>query len=516
MRFLVRNVAVIHVAVVLCAFAWVFGGARGDLLPYFVPWTWALLLEGMICFPQCHHDESMVSARERVWSAMRQDPLVWVSIAFVVLLALPFINRALCPICDYPLIAAGADPTPPIPFLPSCLNRLEQLTVFLWFGPALTAMVAVKHALLKRGKRALLEMLVWNGVALAGFGFVQSLADAPGPFWVPQVPSAAYFFSSFGYPNQAGDYFTALFIVSVGLWRRRLEEVRASGRPSSHAEANAKTVPERDVFWRRHYLLIAAAILFFAAINTLSRSAVIMSSVAAVALFLHAGVMSLARLRRAERLKRGAWIVFAVIAIAVFGSVFTPAASDRVKNELSGLSAPEILDRVTGRSEYHTRIAARVFADNVLFGTGGWGYKHRSAPLVPESVSRTFKYEWSNGGANVHNDYLQFLVEHGLIGFAFLAAVFMLLVLPVVRVWRALARSVRFVNRSGLPPPKGFFIFPAAATAVLLAALATFLHAFYDCPFRSPAVLSLFLVELAAVDGFLPTLKNPDEKKRSH
>jgi hypothetical protein len=40
-----------------------------------------------------------------------------------------------------------------------------------------------------------------------------------------------------------------------------------------------------------------------------------------------------------------------------------------------------------------------------------------------------------------------------------------------------------------------------------MAAVATLIHAFGDCPLRSPAILSLFLVSLATIDGFLPKIK---------
>ena len=47
----------------------------------------------------------------------------------------------------------------------------------------------------------------------------------------------------------------------------------------------------------------------------------------------------------------------------------------------------------------------------------------------------------------------------------------------------------------------------APAFCILMAAVATVIHAFGDCPLRSPAVLTLFFVSLAAVDGFLPKIQ---------
>ena len=42
---------------------------------------------------------------------------------------------------------------------------------------------------------------------------------------------------------------------------------------------------------------------------------------------------------------------------------------------------------------------------------------------------------------------------------------------------------------------------------IVMAAVATLIHAFGDCVLTSPAVLSLFIVSLATIDGFLPKIK---------
>ena len=47
-------------------------------------------------------------------------------------------------------------------------------------------------------------------------------------------------------------------------------------------------------------------------------------------------------------------------------------------------------------------------------------------------------------------------------------------------------------------------VLPAPAFCLLVAITCTLVHAFGDCPLRSPAVLTLFFVTLAAMPGFLP------------
>ena len=113
--------------------------------------------------------------------------------------------------------------------------------------------------------------------------------------------------------------------------------------------------------------------------------------------------------------------------------------------------------------------------------------------------------DWHSGSANVHNDYVQALAEHGCVGLALLLGAVLMLLIPVWKSWRYLYHLVRFAKTSKLPAkPVLLFVLPAPAFSILAGAAAVGVHAFGDCPLRSPAVLSLLFVSLAAVPGFLP------------
>ena len=183
MSFLSSNAAAIAVGAVLSTLAWMFGGLRGDLLVPVVPWLFVILVEMLVCFPQRHSWESTYEARERVWHAIRKDPLTWVVVGFLAMLAIPFVNNGLCADCDAAQIAQGVNPAPIMPFLPFCVDRLDHLNVFLWFLTALPAMLVVRHSLTSSGKRLVLEIVVWNGSVLAALGFVQHALSSPGPRW---------------------------------------------------------------------------------------------------------------------------------------------------------------------------------------------------------------------------------------------------------------------------------------------------------------------------------------------
>lgn len=505
MLFLYDYIVAIQVAVVACVFAWLFGGTMAGVMTPVMPWLVLVLVEVMLCFPQRYAYETTYDARERVWSDLKADPMTWVTLGFFGLLLIPFVNKGLCPVCDYAAInLGGADPRPPIPFVPFCVNRVQHLTVVMWFVPALTAMLAVKHSLLRRGKRMVLELVVWNGVALALVGFLQQITGAEGPLWIGSDGQHPYFFSTFGYANMGGDYFTTLFGLSVGLWRWKVETVRK--QTSGSGDGDAAPLTSHALFWKKHLMLVPAGIFFFSALTTLSRAAIIFVSLMAVMFFVHAFVSFFKRLPRIHRVKASAVSVVVLILIAVSLVYFLPGDLQR---EVDSLSTTTVLNRVSGKNAYPTRVATDIWTKNLLFGCGGWGYIHFSVQEMTDQELKSLRAWYGNDGtSNVHNDSLQFLAEHGLVGFSCLVALVVLLVWPLGRVWKALISVVQFTPTRDQPPrPVAFFALPAPVFCILVTAVATVVHSFADCPFRSPAVLTLFFVSLAAMEGFLPRLK---------
>lgn len=510
MRFLYDNLRAIFIALVVSVVAWVYGGTMSAPLLRVVPWLMLFLLEVLFFFPQRHSSETTYDARERLWERMRKDPLVWTVFGFILLLSVPFVNNGLCPSCDAPLVAQGISPKPPISFLPFCVNRLEHLNVFLWFLTAFLCMVATRHGLVNSGKRILLELIVWNGAALAAWGFIQVVAGAPGPFWetLPNGARAQSFFSTWGYANMAGDFFTTIFGVSVALWRWHYDE--------TEKELAGKDTKPRDFFWRKNYYLLPAGLSFFAALNTLSRSAMMMATVLLVIYFLHTFWSFSARISKARRVKALA-LWGGIVGFLVFLAVsYMP---DEMKKEVGTINTTSVLQRVTGKNEDGVRIANEIWHDHPLFGCGGWGYRHfantKMDPAVVDKLNRESGLG-GNGRANVHNDYMQFLAEHGLVGLAAFVAVILMLLWPIYQTWQVLVKTARFSKKKDRPPsPIQIFVLPAPVFCILSTIVATSVHAFADCPFRSPAILSLYFVLLAAADGFMPEVE-PSRHESSH
>lgn len=507
MLFLYENVAPMTVALSASLVAWLFGGARGDLIAQVVPWISLLVLEVLFFFPQRTQGESIYAARSRVWRELGSSGIAWISLGFVCLLLIPFVNKGLCPGCDEVAIAAGADPSAPIPFLPSCVDRRMHLTTFLWFVLVLSSVLVMRHALQRDGRRLVLNILVWNGVALSLLGFIQGMTNAPGPFWMslpdraPSRHAAGLFFSAFGYPNMAGDYFTLLFGVSVALWRARCEKMSRESSMADRSERASATTRRFEKIVKRHYLLIPAILFFFSALCTLSRAAILLVSASACAYFLHTLALVICRMERSRR------IVVAVRGVAVFSLIVFFAVlfmPQDMRREVDSLDSYEVLDRMTGKRQHHVQVASAIWTDHFLFGCGGWGYAHLCWPKERELKLPRGSLQ-QPGSTNVHNDYLQFLAEHGAVGFGCLTAIVVLLLVPVFRQVCAMYRAYRFQRQKRrLPKPIQIFIIPSPVFIILVACLATLIHAFGDCPLRSLAILDLLYLSIAALPSFMP------------
>ena len=95
MSFLVNNAAAIAVGAVIAVLGWMFGGTRGSLLTPVVPWLFVFMSEVLVCFPQRRRYETTYDARARVWRELKKDPVTWLVVGFLALLAIPFANNGL-------------------------------------------------------------------------------------------------------------------------------------------------------------------------------------------------------------------------------------------------------------------------------------------------------------------------------------------------------------------------------------------------------------------------------------
>ena len=494
MNIFVRNVVLIHVFLLVLAFSWIHGGTRPDLLMPVIPWLTAFLLEFLLVFPQAKSTETLAEARSRVWRSLVRDPLFYLALALTVLLVIPLFNVAGAPVYDEALKRWNS-PLPPFPGLPFCVIPYEHAVLLLWFPPALTAALAAKHGLLKKGKRLLLEALCWNGAFLAVLGFAQMGTGAKSIFWGTETFS--HFFSTFGYPNLAGAFFTLLFALSAGLWFGRASVNVIGLSVGSGVSSDEKT------FFEHHGLLIAVVLNFGAAIASLSRAAILLCAVVFLVLGVYMTVGVWQKAETGGRAKILTAIAITLFLITLSLTVFAPKA---LKTEIATITPAAVVDRVSGRGYYHARVAKEIFSDHPVFGVGGWGYPHYLLQyLTPEET----KIMQIQGGANVHNDSLQFLAEQGAVGYGLMVLCVLVLVVPLV--WQAfkVCRKLAATGESDKAAAKPVWLYrlPPELVALFVGTAATVCHSLGDLPFRSPAVLTVWVLSFVCASGFLPAVR---------
>ena len=494
MNWFAKNVLLLNLIVLVVALAWIHGGTRPDWLFPVIPWLTLPILEWMLVYPQAKKNEGLIDSRRRVWRGLARDPLTYIAVLFTVVLLIPVFNVA-----DAPRFIAESGgwvkPEPPVKWLPFCTDPDTHGVLPLWFIPAMIAVLAAKHGLLKKGKRILLEVICWNAAVLAVLGFIQLWSGTDSIFWMTPMPS--YFFSSFGYPNLAGAFFTLTFAVSFGIWFHQATEA------SELFSGNLQAILASPSKLQANRMLLPTVLCLAAAIVSLSRAAILLCAVLVVVFLVYGLLYTWGRMPAGLRV-----IVLASIVGVLFSvtALFLAFKLDELKHEVSTITTKAIMARVTEKGNYHARVAKAIWEDYPVFGTGGWGYPaFKLAYITPEEKQKSLQII---GGANVHNDSLQFLAEQGVVGFGLMVLFAVLLfggmawqVISFCRAKRVLAKSRK------MTPGKWLYLTPPPTMAVWAGTTATICHSLGDLPFRSPAVLTVWLLAFVCAVGWVPAAK---------
>jgi O-antigen ligase len=233
------------------------------------------------------------------------------------------------------------------------------------------------------------------------------------------------------------------------------------------------------------------------AIFSLSRASILLCGVSIVVY----GIYMLAGFWRKSSSSRRL-ITLAVAATVLLTGVLgsTIMAPKAYKDEISTITFESVLERVSGH-RYHNRVAMNIFSDYPFFGSGAWGYPHYQKIYMDEKEIKSMQII---GGANVHNDYCQFLAEFGAVGFGIiLATVMRFVAVAVVKLLKySRAVSTKNINLS----PNWLYRLPPEAVGVFLATACILIHALGDIPLRTPAVLIMWICVWVCIDGFIPAI----------
>lgn len=343
-----------------------------------------------------------------------------------------------------------ADPHPFIEWLPHSLDRLASWRVF-WNWLALACVFWAAHSWLigdvtedgrrtSRRVRGLIFILAINGALVAFEGILQRMSDTPKLLWFQVThdnPSAAAQFGPYAYRANAAQLFNLIWPIALGLWW--------------HLHLRAEATSRRAQ--RHHWLIPCVMLLIVAPLISLSRGGAGVAMIQMVA----CGCLILAGKQFNWPARIGVLFIFALTAGAAWY-----LGGDLLAERLHGMKDGPL----AGRSETY-QLAARMAVDYPWFGVG---------PGAFDSVFQLYRNSpgdyWP---AQLHNDWLEYLITFGRVGCALLVAAG----LVVLARW--------FV-------PRGVRLHSSFAAFVWIALGGCLLHARVDFPLQIYSIQFVFVL----------------------
>ncbi|MDH3346399.1 MAG: O-antigen ligase family protein [Kiritimatiellaceae bacterium] len=424
--------------------AWARSGIYG---PWHFP-LWILFALFAVCSGAC-----LVQVDRTVRRQFFTDPLLLIGFLFSVLLLIQWLNAGGTPFIN--IFTGQYNYTaPPLEGWPFSIEARLSRQQLAWFVPAALFLPVVRHLFSRPQCKWLLRGMVVNAAALALFGLIQYSLGWTEMFGFIPVTSNPHLIATFGYPNHGGTFFYLLFAASIGLLWDAVEK--------------KKSIPQR--------ILLGLLVGLFAitSLCSLSRAAVL----AVIVIPLWALLIWVFQMRANFSISQ--WVNTALLGGVILITLtvgIVRVGEGGLLREFDGDSS--IYSEMNGYSElrgFQIPPAWEMVKAHPWFGVGGWGYRYFVRAYLPkdqwERVEQT-------GKANVHCDPIQFLAEHGWVGFSLLAAGLGFVLAP----WR------RFTH----------WHFKGRAVMIAFGCFLVFLHSLIDLPFRNPTVLWHWLLLLVIV-----------------
>ena len=452
-----------------------FIGVLLGILLVYTPWAWAGLRPSFhgvgVAVAGGALAGLLVGGGGRARRAMGRDPVFYLGLAFLGFLLLQWMNAGRELYFDVGR-QEWRHTLPRWPGWPSAFQRAEAMQMLAWFFPAWVVAMGIRAGgMSRRGLRRLLRVMACNAGALAVFGLAQYASGTRSIYGVQ--PLKSHFFASFAYGNHAAPYFVLMGALAAGLLYREVfdsREARGDGPVAFRLRHPGRVAA-----------LAASLLLCLVGANMgFSRTGVILAGVLGVFVAGHGAMRGWRALSVAGRVN------FAALALGVGGCVYFAVAGlgERgIQKEFTLVEAAPgevrtVWDRIDlelGRRPEFARAAVAVWREQPWFGVGGWGYKHRVAAHVPESLWGMLT---TRGWANAHFDLLQFLAEFGVVGLGLLLGALGVM----AGAWFAPGRREGSLWRMG-------------TAGLLLVGV----FSVVDLPFRCPAILYSWVAVLAAL-----------------
>ena len=400
-----------------------------------------------------------------VWKSILKDPFFYVSLVFLVYVGIQTWNSPRELVFDRDLWEWIYGP-PPHPELPSSINTAESQQFLIWFFAAWVPILYLRTKLFtSRAQLRLLQIMVINAGALAIFGFIQYATGTTKQYWFHPLPG--YFFSSFGYPNHAGEFFYFNSCLCAGLF--------FNGIRINH-NSRVKLSRKCGLYGALFCLCIGGSIF------SGSVAAILISGFIVVCCLMYAAKKYVKYLSVGQKMNgaiAAIWLMliggFVVVQFGDYQGVLNEVKRSFGKESTWSITHPNPSSTLGRR--YPTWVpAVKMIPDYWQYGTGSWGFRYLKKLYQPRSEWKT-----SVGYANVHNDFIQFVVEYGAVGCVFLFGGGLIILVGFLR--SGTMSQARFVFTLG-----GLFLIVV--------------HSMVDLPFRCPAILVYLGCVLSCTEVF--------------
>lgn len=397
-----------------------------------------------------------------------KDPVLYFGSLFLLLLLIQWWNAGRDLVFDWKLMKWVYGP-PHIDWLPSAVKRKDAAEMIRWFFPAFALVLTMRHIIKSQHTiRFVLNIMCASASVLAFLGVCQwVLARIWG---IGLAPSESYFFTSFGYANHAGIFFVFVLCLSFGFL---INTVFAEDRTKTRIVLRS----------------IMALLIFVGATLSASRAALILSWLALILASIYFIGISWLKCSRVAFVNR----VSVVVAFLFLSFFFIHGVGQKFFLEEFGdffdskSEIVEIIEPVPGINRFffagffgdkqlQRTVALKIWKNNPWFGAGGWSQSYLSTTYLEENQWKSVTDE---GLANTHCDPLQFLSEFGVVGAVLMFMTVCCLLLPL---WKM----------------RHSFLQNSVFAFCLMGLALVWCYSWVDLPFRSPAVLYLWVIVFAA------------------
>ncbi len=467
--FFARFGVAIHVALLVVWASWARGGSSPAYF-WALPWISLGILEVMALMPPRPEGMSPRSALRHLLRKIIADPIFYFGVILLGFLLIQWLNGPVE--LEFDMTDSKWRYTDPkLPGMPFCADQDEASQILVWFSAVLTALLAVRHAMGPKSRLLLLRIFVLNGALLSILGFMQLVSSPDKLFWYR--PMSVYFFSTFGYPNHAGAFFVLTSAVNMGLFIRAVAETDDANHPVIYG--------------------ISLLLNIVAVYGSLCRAAMVLETLLVLFALIYGAIYLRHKVSRGFAIK-----IFAALLVLVgcAAAQLSKPGSDLAK-EVKTITAESMANVYEGDRAQLVSAALDIWKDYPWTGVGGWGFRRYVALYIGEENWGLLK---EAGKANVHNDIVQFLCEHGAIGGGLIIALAMTLLVH-------LAIRLALMKRRTEPDTEAqctwFGSIPPVVVMSLAGCFCTVVHSTIDLPFRSTAVLLSWFIVLACLPGLV-------------